>query len=374
MRAVRKETRSNSLRNPGKRAAIKDALLDWMAEQKLRPGDRILGQVELARRFGVTQVTMFKALKELAREGKIHRKNGKGTFVGPEQGPHARRTACLILPGEHLDNPEHNPQFWAEVQSLLHTFTVAAAGCGWSSATHPVMADSDPVRSTLNLSKYDAIFFHHTKEPAELLRFLTTKTRLPVAAFGQPDNAFPCLTMDYSRTAATRLGVSHLASLGYRRIALIDNKEYFGSWNLDGHRSALKELKIPFDERLHVYTAFTPAAVSAAVHGLIREKVPFDAVFAMSDMLALAVLETLRASGIPVPEKVGLLGFDGIDYACRMPPFLTSVQIPLDAMIREALGRFEKSVRRPAGLEYIEFPCRILPGKTACWRKPAGNR
>lgn len=360
---MKEKVRNRSLRNPGIRATIKAAILKWIADQKLVNGDRIHGQIELAHRFGVTQVTMFRALRELTWEGKVHRKNGKGTFVGPDLTNEAHRAMCLVLPGEGLDKPEYNPQFWPEIQTLVHIFTKMSGG-RWSFTPKPVALDCDVKQIAKDLIKFDAVFFHHSKEPAELLRYLTTKTKIPVIAFGQPVNAFPCLTVDYSRESATCLGVSHLLKLGYRHIVMIDSRKYFRNMNWDGYRQALEDFGVPFDKDLIIQSDFTQDGASHAIADLLKKGVKFDAVFAVSDMLALSILDVLRRSGKSVPEQIGVMGFDGIDYACHLPPFLTSVEIPRADMIYAVLNRLDANPGNPTNFEYLDFPCRILPGKT----------
>lgn len=361
--------KSADLKRPGKRQTIKTAINDWIAEQGLAPGDMIMGQNELARHFGVTQVTIFKALRELVEEGVVYRVNGKGTFVGASPYVATRKALCFVLPGVGLDQPEHNPHYWPEVQTFLRCF-VGAMSDRWSFSVHPVQPDSDVRRAAAELAGCDAVFFTHTKEPQALLDYMIRHKVAPVVAFGQPQKQFPCLTLDYDRAEATRQGISHLAELGHKQIAFVASREYWGDLALEGYRRALAEFGLPVEAARIVRIGEHQQDGYRGISQLLNKKIPFDAVFCDGDLRALGVLECLRQAGVRVPHDVGVMGFDGFDYACRLPPFLTTVEIPRLDMIRSALTRVEQAPGKPTPSEYLEFRCRVLPGHTTS-RRPA---
>lgn len=53
----------------------------------MKPGDRLLPEVEMAKYYQVSVITARKAMDELAAQGLIEKKQGKGTFVtSPKYG------------------------------------------------------------------------------------------------------------------------------------------------------------------------------------------------------------------------------------------------------------------------------------------------
>ncbi len=56
-------------------------LLSDIQTGKLRPGDLIPPEVEIARQHGISRHTVRQAIVELTREGLVRRERGKGTFV-----------------------------------------------------------------------------------------------------------------------------------------------------------------------------------------------------------------------------------------------------------------------------------------------------
>ncbi|MGL6072049.1 histidine utilization repressor [Craterilacuibacter sp.] len=60
---------------------IRDFILDGIREHRLLPGTRILPEVELAQQFGVSRMTVNKAVRDLAEAGVLVRHAGDGTYV-----------------------------------------------------------------------------------------------------------------------------------------------------------------------------------------------------------------------------------------------------------------------------------------------------
>jgi len=56
-------------------------LKEKIAEGVFKPGDRIPSEMELCKIYGVSRLTIRRALEELRREGIIERTKGRGTFI-----------------------------------------------------------------------------------------------------------------------------------------------------------------------------------------------------------------------------------------------------------------------------------------------------
>ena len=53
--------------------------------------------------------------------------------------------------------------------------------------------------------------------------------------------------------------------------------------------------------------------------------IPFDAVFAASDLIAIGAMHALKEAGLRVPEDVAVVGFDGTPMSRFSNPPLTTV-------------------------------------------------
>lgn len=59
----------------------KNHILDFINENKLKPGDQLPTEIELAEKIGVSRLTLREALNALKNEGIIHSTQGRGTFL-----------------------------------------------------------------------------------------------------------------------------------------------------------------------------------------------------------------------------------------------------------------------------------------------------
>ncbi len=126
-----------------------------------------------------------------------------------------------------------------------------------------------------------------------------------------------------------RMAVDHLLEHGRRRIAFIGEKAAsVPEFQLrhEGYRTALEAAGIEYDEALQVDCPNQSGAGGKAVRELQRLRAQPDAIFAVSDLLAIGALQELERQGIDVPEKVAVVGFDDIPAASYVNPPLTTVR------------------------------------------------
>ena len=80
-----------------------------------------------------------------------------------------------------------------------------------------------------------------------------------------------------------------------------------------------------------------------AVRTLLQSGQPFDGIFAACDLTALGVLRALSESGISVPERVWVIGFDGIRAGNYSSPPLTTIEPDFeqagDLLVQNVLNR-----------------------------------
>ncbi|MGF1817151.1 LacI family DNA-binding transcriptional regulator [Vibrio splendidus] len=78
------------------------------------------------------------------------------------------------------------------------------------------------------------------------------------------------------------------------------------------------------------------------VREAVAKQAVFDAVLVASDQMALGALRALQELQIPVPDKVAVVGFDGIDDSAFFNPPLTTIKQDFTTIGRQAVVLAEK--------------------------------
>lgn len=128
------------------------------------------------------------------------------------------------------------------------------------------------------------------------------------------------------------LATEHLIHGGRKRIAFFGDIELPEvTMRYEGYRQALEQYGFPFDERLVIPASFKEEGAYLAMEELNRRAVPYDALFASSDLLAMNAIDVMRGEGKRVPEDIAVVGYDDIDRARFFNPPLTTIRQPMDA-------------------------------------------
>lgn len=130
--------------------------------------------------------------------------------------------------------------------------------------------------------------------------------------------------------AGARAVVSHLLSLGRRRIGIIGMPEWSppGGARLAGYRQAISLRGVPWDAQLEATGRSSEQNGYDLACRLLDLPRPPDAIFAATHTLTMGVLTCLRARGLRVPEDIALVSFDDLPWSQHIDPPLTTVWQP----------------------------------------------
>ena len=220
------------------------------------------------------------------------------------------------------------------------------------------------IRELLSWSPMGIIMtgLHHTTPIPEMIMQLD----IPVVQIMDVEGTPIGSAVGISHSKAARAAADHLIGKGYRKIG------YIGAWSERPERSRARRLA--FEARLKEHGSPLVAAVivderSSAIAGsrttaaMLAEHPEIDCIFFANDDLAMGGLFHAMSANIKVPEKLGLMGFNGIEIGKATPLPLSSIQTPRFEMGQEAAKLLLAA--KTDGHQVMDLPFLVFDGQTA---------
>ena len=330
-------------------------LLAEYASGRQAPGVALPGEQTLARRFGVARETVRKALDELQRQGVVERRKGAGTFLSEGS---ARKTGLIgfLVPDLGASG------FFGDVHREMEKL---AAGNGYRLSVATIQpADAETmIRETrrrareLAVARVEGVVFRPlldercakvNREVVRIFEHTETPVVLLDADVVEPPERSACDLVSVNNVEAGRQVAVHLLSRGYRRIGFLMNGPSIGTNSNWRNRlfGVAGELALRGCETAVRMLTFDPRDV-ASVRRHLGQRGRQDAVVCGNDETAAALVRSLAAVGVRVPEEVAVVGFDDQPAALRCDPPLTTVRQPTALIAKSALSALLARIRHP---------------------------
>ncbi len=290
---------------------------------------------DVARRAGVSRTTVSFVLNDhptaQISEATRERVTAAALELGYAPNASARRLAVGVSTVLGLVMRQRPEQVAVDalLPETIRGLTEAARAAGYRVMVEPVPPGDDSYVALIREHHVDGLVLSGPRADDPAVTELQA-AGFPVVLQGAlPGTTIP--SVDVDNVSGARLAVQHLVASGHRAIACITNAPlaYTAATDrLQGYREALAEAGIEYDERLVAHADFDAASGHAAMDRLLRRHVPFTAVFAASDVVALGVIGSARARHVRVPEELAIVGFDDIPVAANFDPPLTTIHLP----------------------------------------------
>lgn len=186
---------------------------------------------------------------------------------------------------------------------------------------------------------------------------------LPIVTIdGHLGNDFPCVTSDNYKASFNT--VKWLFEHGARKIGCVSGvTEAISetSYRYQAYSDCIKQLGL--EERL-LKSRFKHGEETEVVDKFLETFPDVDAVFATSDMLALAAYNQLTKKGKKVPEDIQIIGFDGIINASYSDTEFTVVRQDIKNMAEIAVENVINRINGVQAPERVEVPTQFVLGGT----------
>ncbi len=154
---------------------------------------------------------------------------------------------------------------------------------------------------------------------------------IPIVALDRHlSEAIPTVTTD--NVLGGQLAAQHLIAEGHKRILCVRGPLQIDVANdrmLGFETEMNKHPEIQVDVIVSPFD-FESAKQIAAQH--FAENIQYDAVFACSDASAIGVMKAAETFHLNVPEKLSVIGYDGINITKLLSPELTTIAQPITEM------------------------------------------
>jgi LacI family transcriptional regulator len=179
---------------------------------------------------------------------------------------------------------------------------------------------------------------------------------LPMVVFDRvtPDLIAPSVRLDNEEGGF--IATEHLLEQGYTRIAILAGPINLGVSNsrLEGYLRALRKHKIKIDKGLIIYCDFNQDYAYYATQELLAMKKRPDAIFTISDRMAIGAMLAIKERGLRMPQDIGLVGFNNEPVVKLVTPGISSVDQPSFELGKVAAKLFIETMHNDADMSHVE--------------------
>lgn len=214
-------------------------------------------------------------------------------------------------------------------------------GVAFSVVSEPNLANTREAIRELMAQQVDSIILNVPLESADAELLVEQYQHLNLIFIDVPSNSqvnYVC--GDHAEGA--KLAAQHLLESGRTDFLLITGPNESSASKIR-HQSWLAALSDADSKVQYQYQGNWQAESGyLGVREAIAKQAVFDAVLVASDQMALGALRALQELQIPVPDKVAVVGFDGIEDSAFFNPPLTTIKQDFTTIGRQAVVLAEK--------------------------------
>jgi LacI family transcriptional regulator len=272
-----------------------------------------------------------------------------------------------------------NPHF----ATVARTVEGVCLNAGYMAAAFSTSEDAEretQILHMMQMQRVAGLVIIPTRSDRKQGRKLMSEVHVPAVLLDSYVDGMPYDVVKLDNVEAGRLATDHLLQRGHRRIAVTTGRPNIatGADRLEGYTRAHKKQKVRVDRSLFLSGNFRREDAYLSTLEIMRRPQPPTAIFALSNMMMLGVLQALGELGLKIPDDVSVVGIDDFDTAPMMNPPPTVVAEPVADMARSAITRLLEQIagaRKPSGQREVHAPQLIVRASTrALVSAPTGFR
>lgn len=180
--------------------------------------------------------------------------------------------------------------------------------------------------------------------------------KMPMVVFDRVSSDLIAPKVKLDNTEGGCLATEHLIEQGYKRIAVLAGPKNLAISNdrLEGYLKALKKHKRKADAALICHCNFNQQDAYEATLELLQRKPRPDALFTVSDRMAIGAMLAIKEKGLRMPADIGLVGFNNEPVTGLVSPSVSSVDQPAFELGKAAAKLFIEQMHHEEDLSGVE--------------------
>jgi GntR family transcriptional regulator of arabinose operon len=311
-----------------KYAIIRNALIEKIESGEYPPLYKIPSENDFAKIYGVSIITVRKALSDLTNNDKIFRVKGKGSFVSDisKSNNTSNKTGMKIitlsvLMYENSDVSTMQIISGAQALSSKYGYSLVVECC------HDNINEETQILEKCIQNHVDGVLLFSANPDFNIPSLKKLKTNgIPFVLIDRGVTQFPATLVTSYNIDGTYKATNYLIKNGHRKIAFVSlNLEIATEASrLNGYKMALDEANIQFEKSNcidHISENFEE------LHKVIKTE-HITAIVCVNDKSAVQVMNYLKTKDIEVPRDLSITGFDNTEFGKYASTSLTSIKQP----------------------------------------------
>ncbi len=317
---------------------------------ELAPGQKVLSNQKLAEYYGVSLITIKRAMAELIREGVLYAQQGDGTYVARAEPPDAiakHRSIGLVL--VDFAHPFFSLiMHGAEERAFEFNCNLLVANSGRHQEKEEIQIRRLRERGVDGLI---VASLSHQYHPSPTIRKLH-------------QDGFPYVMVSYiedediyfvgsNHQKGAYIATQHLLELGYRRIGYLNGERgnLVGELRRKGYEQALRDFGVAVQKEFQFRLPYKggefdfKSGYEVGCEFVKMQPRP-EAMFIYNDLAALGFQQALLEHAIRIPEDVAIVGYDNIERSQYAPVPLTTIDQRPSEIGKLALESVLKRIER----------------------------
>ncbi len=164
----------------------------------------------------------------------------------------------------------------------------------------------------------------------------------PLVQFDRVVNAIKTPIVRLDNIEGGYQATKHLIEQGYKKIAILAGPENLNISNkrMEGFEKALREHDIKLNKHFSIHCDFNQQYAYEATRELLNTRNRPDAIFTISDRMAIGAMLAIKEKKLNMPMDIGLVGFNNEPVTNLVTPSISSVEMFAFEIGKAAAKRF----------------------------------